>query len=98
MHLPLRSIEEDLDSAWLDSVKPVFKVDGHHCLDIVLFFSGSSCRVSVGALTVWCAPKYFEERTPDTLMELQERSIIWHYKKADDEFGEIQVGAPNSHS
>jgi len=41
--------------------------------------------------------KYFEERTPGTLTEVQERSIVWHYGQADDEFGEIQAGDLQTH-
>ena len=36
--------------------------------------------------------KYFEEHTPNTFLEVQEHSITWHYKEADEEFAELQVG------
>ena len=35
--------------------------------------------------------KYFEERTPNTFLEVQECSITWHYNEAEDEFAELQV-------
>lgn len=35
--------------------------------------------------------KYFEERTPGSMVETQEQSITWHYKDADEDFGEIQA-------
>lgn len=41
--------------------------------------------------------KYFEERTPGTLVELQEWSITWHYGKADEDFGEVQAGDLQTH-
>ena len=36
--------------------------------------------------------KYFEERTPDTFTEVQEHTMTWHYREADDEFADVQVG------
>ena len=35
--------------------------------------------------------KYFEERTPNTFLEVQESSMTWHYNEAEDEFAELQV-------
>lgn len=35
--------------------------------------------------------KYFEARTPDTLTEVQEHTITWHFQDADDEFADVQV-------
>ena len=35
--------------------------------------------------------KYFEERTPGSMTETQEHSITWHYREADEDFGEIQA-------
>ena len=35
--------------------------------------------------------KYFEDRTPGTVTEPQEHSITWHYREADEDFGEIQA-------
>ena len=37
--------------------------------------------------------KYFEERTPNTFLEVQECSITWHYNEAEDEFAELQVAS-----
>ena len=35
--------------------------------------------------------RYFEARTPDTLTEVQEHTITWHFQDADDEFADVQV-------
>ena len=35
--------------------------------------------------------RYFEERTPGSVTEMQEHSITWHYREADEDFGEIQA-------
>ena len=41
--------------------------------------------------------KYFEERTPGTVTETQEGSITWHYREADEDFGEIQASDLQMH-
>ena len=42
--------------------------------------------------------KYFEERTPGSVTETQEHTITWHYRDADEDFGEIQASlTPVSH-
>eukprot|EP00316_Scyphosphaera_apsteinii_P000206 CAMPEP_0119329412 /NCGR_PEP_ID=MMETSP1333-20130426/75747_1 /TAXON_ID=418940 /ORGANISM="Scyphosphaera apsteinii, Strain RCC1455" /LENGTH=1456 /DNA_ID=CAMNT_0007338521 /DNA_START=106 /DNA_END=4476 /DNA_ORIENTATION=- len=41
--------------------------------------------------------KYFEERTPNSVIETQEHSITWHYSDADDDFGEIQASDLQMH-
>ena len=41
--------------------------------------------------------KYFEERTPGTVTETQESSITWHYREADEDFGEIQASDLQMH-
>jgi len=35
--------------------------------------------------------KYFAERTPGSMTETQEHSITWHYREADEDFGEVQA-------
>ena len=35
--------------------------------------------------------KYFETRTPDTLTEVQEHTMTWHFQEADEDFAEIQA-------
>lgn len=35
--------------------------------------------------------KYFEERTPGSMTETQDHSITWHYREADEDFGEVQA-------
>ena len=35
--------------------------------------------------------RYFEERTPNTFLEVQENSITWHYRDAQGEFAILQV-------
>jgi len=35
--------------------------------------------------------KYFEERTPGSLTEAHDHTITWHYRDADEDFGEIQA-------
>ena len=41
--------------------------------------------------------RYFEERTPGSVTETQEFSITWHYREADDDFGEIQASVLQEH-
>ena len=41
--------------------------------------------------------RYFEERTPGSLTETQEHSITWHYREADEDFGEIQASVLQEH-
>ena len=41
--------------------------------------------------------KYFEERTPGSVTETQEGSITWHYREADEDFGEIQASDLQMH-
>lgn len=41
--------------------------------------------------------RYFEERTPGSLTETQEHSITWHYREADEHFGEIQASEMLAH-
>eukprot|EP00656_Telonema_subtile_P012797 TRINITY_DN16469_c0_g1_i3.p1 TRINITY_DN16469_c0_g1~~TRINITY_DN16469_c0_g1_i3.p1 ORF type:complete len:1065 (-),score=254.94 TRINITY_DN16469_c0_g1_i3:64-3258(-) len=57
--------DEELDTTWADSVKPVFK--------------------------------YFEERTPNTFLEVKECSITWHYKEAEEGFAELQASDLTMH-
>ena len=41
--------------------------------------------------------RYFEERTPGSVTETQEHSITWHYREADEDFGEIQASVLQEH-
>lgn len=41
--------------------------------------------------------KYFETRTPDTLTEVQEHTMTWHFQEADEDFAEIQAGDLQAH-
>ena len=41
--------------------------------------------------------RYFAERTPGSVTETQEHSITWHYREADEDFGEIQASVLQEH-
>eukprot|EP00658_Telonema_sp_P-2_P023179 TRINITY_DN19282_c0_g1_i6.p1 TRINITY_DN19282_c0_g1~~TRINITY_DN19282_c0_g1_i6.p1 ORF type:complete len:672 (+),score=180.90 TRINITY_DN19282_c0_g1_i6:105-2120(+) len=41
--------------------------------------------------------KYFEERTPNAFLEVQETSITWHYREAEEEFAELQASDLTMH-
>ena len=65
------------------------------CSPLALLFSSSSSSPSSPLITP--VFRYFEERTPGSVTETQEHSITWHYREADEDFGEIQASVLQEH-